>query len=322
MAEPRKITIKLRSVGAKPAIGVKPATAPAASAPTPAAEPPAPPPAPAPETPPATTVPTPSAATIPPPPVEASAPEAKGAGLPSAVQAPPAAPEAKPATPSAPSATAEQAKRQTSRIELPPEITQQPMAGGDAEPTIKLKPISQTAKPAEENPQAAKSKTARIALDSVLGGIQADAPLSNTTQKTIKIKRPSESAAPKPTLSKPMTPVGEATPPSEQKTIKAVKRPSLSLNKTPPKKPEAASDDGMESLEELEDLSSIPEMPALPAQESAGAKAFTIVGIVAAAIGLILTIVTCIVMQKQAAKPYEGAENTPNTLHSLPFSRF
>ena len=221
MAEPRKITIKLRPVGAKPA-GAPKAEAPAAGAAAPAPES---------ATPPAET-PAPVVA-------ETSGEQAKHqtarVELPPEV-APAPAPASKPTivlkkvgAPAPEPPAAEQAKRQTSRIELPPEIAQQPMsAGGEA--TVKLKPISQTAVPApEENVQAAKSKTARIALDSVLGGIQSNTPLANTTQKTIKLKRSIPSPTVKPAASAPMASVGDVA--GEEKTIKLRRPATLGLKK-------------------------------------------------------------------------------------------
>lgn len=307
MAEPRKITIKLRPVGAKPA-GAPKAEAPAAGAAAPAPES---------ATPPAET-PAPVVA-------ETAGEQAKHqtarVELPPEV-APPPAPASKPTivlkkvgAPAPEPPAAEQAKRQTSRIELPPEIAQQPMsAGGEA--TVKLKPISQTAVPApEENVQAAKSKTARIALDSVLGGIQSNTPLANTTQKTIKLKRSIPSPTVKPAASAPMASVGDVA--GEEKTIKLKRPATLGLKKDAPK-PEPEME-ALESLDELEELT--PTMMPPPAVESTGAKAFTIIGIVAAAFSIIATIVLCIVLQKQAASP-DGSPATGNTLHSLPFQSF
>ncbi len=285
MAEPRKITIKLRPVGAKPA-----------GAPTP----PAPPAAPAAEAP--------------------SAPEA------------PAAPSAAAPVAEAGAEAAQQAKRQTSRIELPPEITQQPMnpapeapatAAGE-EQTIKLKPISSSAAPAKEETQAAKSKTARIALDSVLGGIQANAPLANTTQKTIKLKRATPAPSAKPKISAPMAPVG-AEPAGEEKTIKLKRPATLALKRdAAPATPAApGAEPELEPLEDLDDvpLAPLDEAPEAPAQESTGAKVFTIVSVVAACASLIVTLILCFVLQKQAASP-DGSAATGNTLHSLPFKSF
>lgn len=335
MAEPRKITIKLRPVGAKPAGVAKPAapteSAASTSASTPAATASEPPGAPATEIPSAPEQPfaqgnaeSPTAAE---PPKAAQAkrqttrvelpPEvAHPAPTPTAASAKPTIVLKKVGEPTPTPTPAEQAKRQTSRIELPREITQQPMStGGDA--TVRLKPISQTAAPApEDNAQAAKSKTARIALDSVLGGIQANTPLANTTQKTIKLKRSVPSPAAKPTASAPMTPVTGNV--GEEKTIK-LKRPApLSLKKDAPKPTGEPELEPLESLDELEELAPLP---SAPVAESTGSKAFTIVGIVAAALSIIATIVLCVVLQKQAASP-DGSPATGNTLHSLPFQSF
>lgn len=324
MAEPRKITIKLRPVGAKPAAVAKPETPAAAAAPTPvpvaASEP--------------DVVPAAGASVDETPVTPASAPEeakrqTARVELPPEVAQPEAPASATPpktskptivikkvgAAASSPVPVAEQAKRQTSRIELPPEITQQPM-NSQGEATVRLKPITQTAAPAsEDNTQAAKSKTARIALDSVLGGIQSNTPLANTTQKTIKLKRSVPSPMAKPVASAPMASVGEAT--GEEKTIKLKRPAALGLKKDAPK-PEA--EPVLESLESLDELEELPPVTA-PVAESAGSKAFTVVGIVAAALSVIATIVLCIVLQKQAASP-NGAGATGNTLHSLPFQRF
>ena len=282
MAEPRKITIKLRPVGAKPAPAApKPEAAPAA----PSAE--ATPPAPAPSA--------------------------------------PAPAEPAPA-PAAEVPVAEQAKRQTSRIELPPEITQQPMNAEAAEaPTIALKPVSETAKPAPaDNSQAAKSKTARIALDSVLGGIQTNTPLANTTQKTIKLKRATPAPSAKPKISAPMAPV-DAEPADEEKTIKLKRPATLALKRdAAPAAPAApGAEPELEPLENLDDvpLAPLDEASEAPAQESTGAKVFTIVSVVAACASLIITLILCFVLQKQAASP-DGSAATGNTLHSLPFKSF
>lgn len=275
MAEPRKITIKLRPVGAKPA-----------GAPTP--------------------------------------------------PAPPAAPAAAPAAPAAEVGTeaAQQAKRQTSRIELPPELIQQPMNAASATPAppaeppadagkeaaVTLKPISSDAAPAKEETQAAKSKTARIALDSVLGGIQANAPLANTTQKTIKLKRATPTPSLKPKASAPMAPVG-AKPADEEKTIKLKRPATLSLKRDAA--PAPAAEPELEPLENLDDvpLAPLDGTPAAPVQESTGAKVFTIISVVAACASIIVTLILCIILQKQAASP-DGSPATGNTLHSLPFKSF
>lgn len=324
MAEPRKITIKLRPVGAKPAAAAKPEAPAGAAAPTPA-----PAAAPEPAVAPVAEAPAPEAPAATPAAPEADKRQTARVDLPPEVaqpETPAAAVPPKPSKPTivikkvgaatpAPAPAAEQAKRQTSRIELPPEITQQPM-NPQGEATVRLKPISQTATPApEDNTQAAKSKTARIALDSVLGGIQSNTPLSNTTQKTIKLKRSVPSPTAKPAASAPMASVGAAT--GEEKTIKLKRPAALGLKKDAPK-PEA--EPALEALESLDELEELPAVSA-PVAESAGAKAFTIVGIIAAALSVIATIVLCVVLQKQAASP-NGAEATGNTLHSLPFQRF
>ena len=224
---------------------------------------------------------------------------------------------------------AQQAKRQTSRIELPPEITQKPMNDASEAETIKLKPISEVAKEATENPQAAKSKTARIELDSVLGGIQANTPLSNNTQKTIKLKRAAP-AAPKPTVSAPMgaTPAAPEAPAAdgaEAPTIK-LKRPGagLGLKKDAAPAPAPAAEPELESLDSLESLDDLdltsPSMNAMPAAESAGMKAFTVAAMCIAVASIIVTLMLCYVLQKHAASP-DGSAPTGNTLHSLQMER-
>lgn len=351
--EPRKkITIKLRPAGARPA----PAAAPApAQAPTPAPAAPAPAPveASAPATPPPTPAPEAAAPTPPPAPVAetpAPAPAAE-APKPAAPAAPkitlkrptpaaPAAPAAEAAPAPAPAATpdgmaaaSQQAKRQTSRIALPPELMDKPMTADSEAATIKLKPISQTATPEKaETPeavQAKKSKTARIELDSVLGNIQSNAPLSNTTQKTIKLQRQVRTAAPKPTTSTPMASVpaagGDAGDAKEAKTIKLARpggapKPTLGLKKNVGA-PKAEEAEPMEQLESLESLDDLPAMPtAAPVAESTGAKIFTIIGIISAVASIIVTAAVCLILQKHAASP-NGTPATGNTLHSLPFER-
>lgn len=289
---PRKITIKLRPVGAK--------AAPAAATPAPAAPTPAPAPVPAEE------------------PVEMTpipeTPTAEAAATPAA-PAPTPAPELKAEE------LAQQAKRQTSRIELPPEITKQPMSGDAEAPTIKLKPISDTAQEAPENPQAAKSKTARIELDAVLGGIQTNTPLANTTQKTIKLKRVAPAGSAKPTTSAPMSPIkAPAGASAEAPTIKLQRPAKLNLQKDA--SAPTATEPELETLEPLEDLdlSPISASPATPVEESAGAKAFTVAAIVAAVASLVATAIVCIVLQKHGASP-DGSPVTGNTMHSLPFER-
>ncbi len=317
MAEPRKITIKLRPVGAKPGgINLK---KPTPVAPTPAA---------------------PEAPAAPAPVAEAPLePLEELTELPAETPTPevaPAAPEVTVAapTPAAPTVpTAEQAKRQTSRIELPPELTQQPMsAPTENDATIKLKPISQAATATTETPeatvQANKSKTARIALDSVLGGIQANTPLANTTQKTIKLKR----SAPKPaatTTSAPMAAVEPSTDASEEKTIKlkkpggiSLKKPGLKTPKAPTAEPSAEPE--LETLETLDDADLAPVAPMMMApateEETKGQKIFTSIAIVAAVASILLTLVLCVKLQSQAASA-NGSPATGNTLHSLPFTR-
>lgn len=348
--EPRKkITIKLRPAGAKPATAAAPAPA---SAPAPAPVAPAPAPAPVEASAPAPT-PAPAPEVAAPAPAPAPAPAA-AAAEPMAAPAAPATPkitlkrpspaaaaptpaataEAAPApaaTPDGMAAAAHQAKRQTSRIELPPELTDKPMTADSEAATLKLKPISQTATPEKtETPeavQAKKSKTARIELDSVLGNIQSNAPLSNTTQKTIKLQRQVRTAAPKPTTSAPMAsvPAGGTPEAQEAKTIKLARpggapKPTLGLKKNigAPKAEEAEPMEQLESLESLDDLPAMP--PAAPVAESTGAKVFTIVGIVAAVASIIVTAALCLVLQKHAASP-NGTPATGNTLHSLPFGR-
>ncbi|MDO5463072.1 MAG: hypothetical protein Q4F99_06285, partial [bacterium] len=227
---------------------------------------------------------------------------------------------------------AQQAKRQTSRIELPPELTSAPMNAQEAT-TIRLKPISQTATPAGEDAQASKSKTARIALDSVLGGIQANTPLSNTTQKTIKLKRAAAPAAAG--KSTPSAPMAAAAPAGEEdKTIKlnkrpaglSIKKPALGLKKpvTPEATP-AATEDGLENLETLESLDDMPSTPMMGVQpveaESGALKIFTIIGSIAAAAAVVIGIMLWFTMQNQACSP-DGSEPTGNTLHSFSMQRF
>ena len=313
MAEaPRKITIKLRPVGAKAAPAAAPAATPAPAA-APVEAPVAPAPAPAPVA--AAPVETPAAPEVALEPVELTPiPE---------TPAPEAAPA--PAAPT-PEEMAQQAKRQTSRIELPPEM-KQPMNADTEAPTIKLKPISATAHEAPENPQAAKSKTARIELDAVLGGIQTNTPIANTTQKTIKLKRVAPAGGAKPTSSAPMSSVSPAAPAapaaggSEAPTIK-LQRPGLGLKKDAPKPAAAPAAEpeleSLDSLEPLEDLGSLPDLPNAP--ESAGGKAFTIIAIIAAAASIIATLIVCGIVQKHAASP-DGSPATGNTLHQLPFER-
>ena len=72
-------------------------------------------------------------------------------------------------------------------------------------------------------------------------------------------------------------------------------------------------------MEPLDEASLAP-LPAAPVQESKGAKAFTVIAIIAASVAIIVTLVLCGVMQKQAASP-DGSPATGNTLHSLPFQR-
>ncbi|MEG1480039.1 MAG: hypothetical protein RSD41_03425 [Kiritimatiellia bacterium] len=271
MAEPRKITIKLRPVGARPV-----ATA-------------------------ATSVPT--------------AAEVMPAAAPESVSAPMAATEV--ATDEVPvENVAQQAKRQTSRIELSPEMM--PISRGGNE-TVKLRPVSASAEPVPSDSQAAKSKTARIALDTVLGGIQTNAPFENTTQKTIKLKR-STPTAPKPTTSAPMSPVPDAVAPSEEKTIK-LRRPTLSLKKDAGK----ASDEEatLEPLDSLPDdgLEPLDESFSLSQPQAPQSKVMTIIGIVAAAASILVLLALGFVLQKQAASP-DGSDATGNTLHSLPFNHF
>ena len=185
-------------------------------------------------------------------------------------------------------------------------------AGAPEEPTIKLKPVENT--PAAPDAQATKSKTARIALDSVLGGIQTNTPLANTTQKTIKLKRATP-VAHKPAASAPMAPVAEG---GEEKTIRLKRPTTLSLKKETPA-PATPAEPELEALEPLDEASLAP-LPAAPVQESKGAKAFTVIAIIAASVAIIVTLVLCGVMQKQAASP-DGSPATGNTLHSLPFLR-
>lgn len=344
--EPRKkITIKLRPAGAKPATAAAPAPA-SAPAPAPAAPAPAPAPveasAPAPTPAPEAAAPAPAPAPAPAAAEPAAAPAApatpkitlKRPSPAAAAPTPAATAEAAPApaaTPDGMAAAAHQAKRQTSRIELPPELTDKPMTADSEAATLKLKPISQTATPEKtETPeavQAKKSKTARIELDSVLGNIQSNAPLSNTTQKTIKLQRQVRTAAPKPTTSAPMAsvPAGGTPEAQEAKTIKLARpggapKPTLGLKKNigAPKAEEAEPMEQLESLESLDDLPAMP--PAAPVAESTGAKVFTIVGIVAAVASIIVTAALCLVLQKHAASP-NGTPATGNTLHSLPFGR-
>lgn len=306
MAEPRKLTIKIRKPGepvaAKPAPQAAPAPAPApaaaAPAPAPVAEAPAPTPAPAAE---------PAMTPIPETPVATARAQIIGEQGAAEVASAPV------------TASADQAKRQTSRIELPPEITQPPVMVGSEDTTIKLKPVSQNATPeSPETAQATKSKTARIALDSVLGGIQSDTPLANTTQKTIKLKRAVPAGGTKTVASSPIKPVTSAAG-GEEKTIKLKRPTTLSLPKKDAPKP---AEPELEQLESLDDdsFTTLPELNTTPAEESTGAKVFTIIGVVAAAFAIIATIALCIILQKQAASP-NGDIPTGNTLHSLPFQR-
>lgn len=290
---PRKITIKLRPVGAK--------AAPAAATPAAAAAPTPPPAAPvaAPEVAPAAPAAAPEVA------AKVETPAAAPAPTPDMVEIPP-------------EEMAQQAKRQTSRIELPPEMVNQPMNAEPEAPTIKLKPISANAHEAPENPQAAKSKTARIELDAVLGGIQTNTPLANTTQKTIKLKRATPTTTAKATTSAPIAPVADKPAGGTEAPTLKLQRPILKKDAPKP----AAAEPELEQLEPLEDLdlSPLPEVASAPVVESTGAKAFTIVAIVAAVAASIAAAIVCGIIQKHAASP-DGSPATGNTIHSLPFER-
>ena len=161
----------------------------------------------------------------------------------------------------------------------------------------------------------------------MLGNIQSNAPLSNTTQKTIKLQRQVRPAAPKPTTSAPMASVagGAAGDAAEAKTIKLARpggapKPTLGLKKNVGA-PKAEEAEPMEQLESLESLDDLPAMPtAAPVVESTGAKIFTIIGIISAVASIIVTAAVCLILQKHAASP-NGTPATGNTLHSLPFER-
>ncbi len=215
-----------------------------------------------------------------------------------------------------PSKTAAIKASQTSRISLSDIISDTTMSG-DAiadSPTLKLKPVGSSTQniPAEalkeaspEQQQAAKSKTARIALDSVLSGIDAKS-TAGATQKTIRLKRPGGITAggPAPAVPTPMTPASTA---DDGKTVK-IKRPgTITLKK-------AAADPELTPIENLDDvaMTALTDISAPAGKDNA---AFSLVALVACVATLIVGIITLMCLGNQAF----GTDPDPdgNTLYSF-----
>lgn len=223
-------------------------------------------------------------------------------------------------------AVANEAKSKTACIPLAPETVAQATADAAAAPaapaegeTPELKPLSSATQniPTEalqeatpEQRQAAKSKTARIALDSVLGGIAAAAPMGGSTQKTIKLKRMQPTTVT--TTSKTATPIPTASSDS---------KPTIKLRGTTPKvtlkKDAAGAAPEMEELETLDEseMSPISGQTAAPVAEPN--KAFSIIAIITGVAAVLVVAVLICCMGSQAGTP--GGAPTANTLGSLPF---
>lgn len=201
---------------------------------------------------------------------------------------------------------------QTSRIPLSEIIADTTMSGETIaeNPTIKLKPVSSATQniPAEalkeaspEQQQAAKSKTARIALDSVLSGIDTKNTVGSATQKTIRLKRPGGIPT-----GGPAAPAAPAAVSDDSKTVK-IKRPGITLKK-------ASAEPELTPIENLDDVAMMP-LTDIPAPVGKDNQAFSVIALIACVVTIFLSGATllCLGSQNFGKSPVPDA----NTLYSL-----
>lgn len=221
---------------------------------------------------------------------------------------PPAIKSITPAVESTPPSDSKIAKSTTVRIPLEDGF------GIDSNaPTMKVKSISALTQHIEADAvsnaaattnQAAKSKTARIALDSVLSGINGESPLSGSIPaKTIKLKR--------------MTPTADSSTGSSAATIK-IKRPGASSGIALKKAPIASvSTEAELSLIDDLDMTNLAELSNVSVPQATENKAFTVIAIIAASITLLVTGALIFCTGAQTGSP--DGNPTGNTLSSISF---
>lgn len=208
-------------------------------------------------------------------------------------------------------------------------------------PTVVLKPIAPAAAPvAPVSPvapkpvsplngvqaQAAKSKTSRITLDSAIG-VSPSIPIAASNEpKTIRLKRPTDLAAPAPAaaIQTPSAKSGtapirqtsripdavvesaaaEAATVTQKKTLK-IKRPGVSVDPAGISEggDSGSSDFAGVQMTPLTDLTSLPE-------ESQGSKIFTLIAVGAAAASLVLGFALMWCLLASGVGPAAGPNNT------------
>lgn len=228
-----------------------------------------------------------------------------------------------------------------------PVALEQPAPAAAAEtaptPTVVLKPVTSAAtpvapvspvapvvpKPAAASPlsgvqaQAAKSKTSRITLDSAIG-VAPSIPIATASEpKTIRLKRPTDLAAPAAAIQPPSVKSGtapirqtsripdaivesaaaEASTVTQKKTLK-IKRPGISVADTAASEggDVGSSDFGGVQMTPLTDLSAV--------QESQGSKVFTMIAVGAAAASLVLGFALMWCLLASGVGPAAGPNNT------------
>lgn len=200
--------------------------------------------------------------------------------------------------------------------------------------TIVMQPIA-TAKaftPTSSQAQAAKSKTSRITLDSAIG-VSPTLPVSGP--KTIRLKRPTDLAAHRPTIEVPaaadseaptvkMTPVSAtgkvhhtsripdevvsaaeaAAPAAHVKTLKIRRSPAPAAAAPAAETPAEAA-----AAPAAEGLTPIAELETVQAPETKGAKAFTMVAVICAAASVVVGLLLVWCLMASGMGPAAGKNN-------------
>ncbi|MBO7166374.1 MAG: hypothetical protein J6V88_02485 [Kiritimatiellae bacterium] len=266
---------------------------------------------------------------------EASAPAAAAPAAPVAPAAPiaPAAPAPSPAAPAAEAVPAVNPKAITGSIPV--------------QAVMKKTGIIAEGILTPSQAQASKTKTSRISLESAMG-VPPPSATGASPLKTIKLRRPSAikpvtspiGSTPKPAA--PVAPLAPAeaadegikdlneapaaapaeapTPASETKTVK-IQRPALGIKRPKAKigisaaKPAVDGDVGeIKDIDDIPDISATPVMPisqGVAAPESSGAKAFTVIALVAAVITIALLGFLMFQFYSQGTGPIAGPNELP-----------
>lgn len=178
--------------------------------------------------------------------------------------------------------------------------------------------------PSAAQVQAAKSKTSRISLDSAIGV----APVGDSAvPKTIKLKRPVDLGAPKPTIQSPKsstTPIrqtskipesaapAESATVTQKKTLK-IKRPGLA-HPAPGLAPTGETSPGGGAAEEEPAFQNLTPIGNLDMGEKKESSVFTGIAVAVAALAAVVVILLTLCLGAHAMGPAAG----PNSLASIP----